>query len=112
MHHGLDPLDPAQQPRPVNVTLEVAKARLSQCVVGLQEDWPGTKRMLRHWAPWLVIEDRMRENTGKWEAERADELKPELLQVILDHNQCDVELYRYARRLFARQHHLLMGTTT
>jgi hypothetical protein len=104
-HHGLDPTGGIPPQRPLDV--EVAKRRMSQCLVGLQEDWEGTKRLLRRWAPWLGIDDKVRENTGNWGAENAHELRPELRELILAYNQCDVELYRHARTLFARQMALL-----
>lgn len=31
----------------------LAKARLDRCVVGLLEDWEGTKAVMKHWFPWM-----------------------------------------------------------
>lgn len=100
-HHGLDPSLPPPAPLPLDPAL--AKQRLSQCVVGVQDDWAGTKLLLQHYFPWLPLDgDNSRENTGNWGAETRDDLRPELLEVILRYNQCDMELYTHARVLFER----------
>lgn len=34
-------------------SIEVAKARLDRCTVGLLEEWGDTKLVIRHWFPWM-----------------------------------------------------------
>jgi hypothetical protein len=58
-HHGLDPHGPAPPAIAVNLTL--AKDRLRQCVVGLQEDWETTKLVMAHFMPWLRFEDQVQQ---------------------------------------------------
>ena len=35
----------------------LAVGRLRHCVVGLQDDWAGSKRSLAHWFPWIASVD-------------------------------------------------------
>ena len=37
------------------MSLPVAKKRMEQCVVGIQEHWSDTTLVLRHWFPWVEV---------------------------------------------------------
>ena len=82
----------------------VASRRLAQCVVGLQDDWTNTQRVLRHWYPWLVFSDDKWMNTGRGDrAEKPNQLRAESLDVIERHNVVDLELYAQAAAAFTQQ---------
>jgi hypothetical protein len=86
------------------VGIKIAEQRLRRCVVGLQEEWSATKRVLWHWFPWMQFEDTRMENTGMGSrAEKPAQLRPELLAVIRQHNLKDLALYKIGRSLMQRQ---------
>ncbi|GMI18011.1 hypothetical protein TrLO_g14545 [Triparma laevis f. longispina] len=82
--------------------------RLDQCVVGLQSEWEVTKTMIWRFFPWLEFEDSAKMNTGRGgAAETRDELRSELMKVILDYNECDMKVWEHAQERFALQREVL-----
>lgn len=82
--------------------------RLDQCVVGLQSEWEVTKIMIWRFFPWLEFEDSAKMNTGRGgAAETRDELRSELMKVILDYNECDMKVWEHAQERFALQREVL-----
>lgn len=88
----------------VSLNLTMAASRLSQCVVGLQDDWPAVARAISTWFPWIVITDDTRLNTGfGMAAETRDSLLPELRSILEECNKCDLALYNIAVEVRHRQ---------
>merc|ERR1711907_186623 len=85
-------------------TFEIARLRLSQCVVGMQEKWNDTLRVLGRWAPWIDTRDACPSGSaGRNEgvrAERIGDLPVALVELLRKHNACDLKLYRYAQERF------------
>ena len=56
-------------------TFEIARLRLSQCVVGMQEKWNDTLRVLGRWAPWIDTRDACPSGSaGRNEGVRAEQI--------------------------------------
>jgi hypothetical protein len=82
---------------------DMALENLETCVVGLQDDWRNTKKMIAHWFPWIEVETmQMRPMDEAWNMSQVT-LRPELRQSIEELNVCDTKLYRKMRDLFAKQ---------
>lgn len=94
---------------------EFALRNVGECVVGLQEDWENTKRVLRHWFPWMdvvvsrtgvsgVVEDegekRMKVTDDR---ESLDMIREDLRSVVEEMNGCDMRLYEKMKTQFADQ---------
>jgi hypothetical protein len=86
-------------------TLECVKRRLEErfAVVGLVEEFDASLLLLRrvaHWGiPWYD-----RENVTH-DRPRLSEIPRDARDAIVEHNQLDLELYRWARDRFARDRH-------
>ncbi|GMI21106.1 hypothetical protein TeGR_g3842 [Tetraparma gracilis] len=81
-----------------------AMGHLDKCLVGLQDDWEGTKDMIWHWFPWLTFEDDVKVNTGMGKAaEKRQELRHEIRERLEGCNQCDMAVYEHAKERFALQ---------
>lgn len=50
---GFDAVNYVKRRKGIPLDLELAKRRLSRCVVGLLDDMPATNEALAHWFPWL-----------------------------------------------------------
>ncbi|CAM9161411.1 unnamed protein product [Phaeothamnion confervicola] len=86
--------------------IDKARRRLGRCVVGSLEHWADTKAVLLHWFPWLLISDDGIHHKSWWAEgvrETRAELRLELVEVILQHNRCDVELHSFAMDRFRAQ---------
>jgi hypothetical protein len=92
---------------PVELTLleeEAALANVEHCVVGLQEDWTNTMRVLEHWFPWIdtsVDSDQKLYVSPKRES--VSMIRSELQEIIETMNSCDMRLYEKMRTLFKEQ---------
>ena len=88
----------------------LAVGRLRHCVVGLQDDWAGSKRSLAHWFPWIASVDDARRNAGLGAAaETRDTLRPDLRAALEACNACDLALYDAAAERHAAQLRYLDG---
>ena len=88
--------------------VQQAVANMRRCVVGVLERWDESTAVIRRWFPWIPLTDEAstdrRLNQGdKKVRERREELRPELLELILRHNDCDLRVYRELRRVFEEQ---------
>lgn len=81
----------------VNETLKISINNMNQCVVGIVEQWSDTKRVINEWFPWIDIEGT--ESYGKrttsevLNKEKRHSLRPDILQLLLTLNACDMLLY-------------------
>ena len=85
---------------------EKAIENLDQCVVGLQNEWEDTKRILFHFFPWLAFDDDTKMNTGGVKGssmETRDELRGELRRELERVNSCDMAVWEHAVKRFAVQ---------
>lgn len=98
----------AAVPLPPPLTIEDKRRALThvrQCVVGLLERWESTLTVVGEWFPWLNLNvDRKRRKmflySGK---ESRSDLRPDLNEVLVRLNDCDMELYSEMERLFETQ---------
>mmetsp|Transcript_3048 Transcript_3048/g.5766 ORF Transcript_3048/g.5766 Transcript_3048/m.5766 type:complete len:1031 (+) Transcript_3048:82-3174(+) len=107
-------LTPEEAPRKYDgppCTEQLAIERLGKCVVGIQEDWPGSVRVITHNFPWLkqeVLEGCPNTTHGSnqrsvvFERTPAD-LRPEIRSLIESKNECDILLYEASKRQFLAQ---------
>lgn len=101
--HSVDDLEP---PKTKDWKEDVALKNLETCVVGLEDDWKNTKRMIAHWFPWIEIETILPRQREKTEEERSllrDTIHPELRQIVEEFNKCDTKLSRKMKYLFGKQ---------
>lgn len=93
---------------PAELTEEQIQAALSNvqhAVVGILERWSDSIRVMNHWFPWIDFSSdpnkrRMFLFSGK---ETWRDLRPDLLQVLLELNQCDMRLYERMLEKFEDQ---------
>lgn len=84
---------------------ELAYANAKQCIVGIQEDMKSTYRVLKHWFPWIRMNETeyvARHNRGK-RPDVQELLRPDIIRTIQEVNQCDIQLYRKVQRRFYQQ---------
>jgi hypothetical protein len=83
---------------------KVALKNIESCVVGLQDDWTNTKKMMNHWFPWIKTELK-EENLfkGTEKKESMQKIRPDLREIIEEINGCDMKLYEKMKILFAKQ---------
>ena len=86
-----------------------ARRNLQQCVVGLQERWKDTLRVLDHWFPWIDFSrDPGRRKMSLYTGlETRYTLRAELYSLLVALNPCDMMLYEEMQRLFALQMEVL-----
>ncbi len=88
---------------------QLAIERVRKSVVGVLERWNETLVAVKHWFPWIQINeegDKLNNNNRK---DSAKDLRPELLQVIKDNNQCDIQVYEEMNRLLNLQLESIRG---
>lgn len=78
---------------------------VEKCVVGILERWDETKEVLGYWFPWMDFSEKSNRRkmflfSGK---ETPEELKPELISVLLQVSKCDMLLYEKMLKLFEVQ---------
>jgi len=78
---------------------------LRQCVVGMQEQWNDTLRVLDHWYPWIDFSvDPARRKMSIFKGiETLTSLRPDLYNVLTAINPCDMMLHDEMIRLFRAQ---------
>jgi hypothetical protein len=83
----------------------LALKNVESCVVGLQDDWDNTKRMIDHWFPWIEATKRQE----KWQTKKQQQTEsveiicPLLRQIVEGMNPCDSKLYEKMKSLFKKQ---------
>ena len=87
------------KPFDIHEASQISVHNVNQCVVGLSERWHDTKIIIHEFFPWLDMNsrepDRQRNsNTIATARETRDTLKPELLQLLLENNKCDMVVYK------------------
>jgi hypothetical protein len=82
-----------------------ARANVQRCVVGLQDRWAETLQVLDVWFPWIDYSvDPTRKKMSLYSGtETRNTLRPELHEVLVRLNPCDMMLYEEMQRLFALQ---------
>lgn len=83
-----------------------ALRHVSKCVVGLQDRWDDTKRVLGHWFPWIDFSQQPANRRLMQllkDKEDRDTLRPELRAIIEAENACDLELHNKMTEIFETQ---------
>ena len=86
-------------------SIETALNNIQHCVVGILERWDDSKRVFKFWFPWLDFTeepDRKKMNLPG-EKEKASDLKPELYELLIRLNNCDIQLYEKMLNIFDSQ---------
>jgi hypothetical protein len=82
-----------------------------QCIVVTTDQWTRTARpIITHWFPWIDFQDYTIVRTTLLvgdEREKAKYLPPHLINVLLEVNQCDTQLYQKIQVLQEKQLQLL-----
>lgn len=73
-----------------------------KCVIGMTDRWSETLTLISSWFPWIHISEEIRLNTAE-RGYRDDEIRQDLLDVILEHNRCDLHLYSEMKQIFENQ---------
>jgi hypothetical protein len=83
---------------------EFALTNIESCVVGLQDDWTNTKRILNHWFPWVLTKfDKESLLKGTQRKESMLTLRSDLRIIIERQNRCDLKLFEKMKILFEKQ---------
>jgi hypothetical protein len=84
---------------------EFALKNVESCVVGMQEDWINTKKMIDHWFPWIKTgypkEKKLFQGTERKES--IETIRPDLRAVVEKMNRCDMRLHEKMKSLFEKQ---------
>ena len=95
------------QPAPldVNHTLNISITNMNHCVVGILERWTDTKRVMNKWFPWINVDIDMPKmfKSNVTTKETRHTLRPELYQVMVTLNPCDMQLYEVMLHRFDTQ---------
>ena len=89
-------------------SIQTALKNVEHCVIGITEFWSETSEpFFRRWFPWLLFEEytilRTEMLYSPTTGAKAEYLRDELKQVILDHNPCDLALYEKMVQLHEKQ---------
>lgn len=71
---------------------------MKHCVIGLQEHWADSLKMVNHWFPWIdTSRDPYRRKLQLVQGQESHELlraeRPDLYDVLVEYNNCDMVLY-------------------
>ena len=92
-------------PTPAEVAVAVTNA--DKCVIGLLERWPETKKVMNEWFPWIDMShnsDRRKMQVYKdSDKETMHTLRPELYDILIHVNPCDMLLYNNMITRFNKQ---------
>ena len=82
-----------------------ALSNVQQCVVGMQEDWDNTMRVLDHWFPWIDYTEHLELKAMKLFVgqETRLTLRADLYNVLFQLNKCDFMLFENMKVLFLKQ---------
>jgi hypothetical protein len=87
-----------------------ALSNVKHCVVGLLEDLPESKGIVNHWFPWLDFGEYTYRRTllalGDMRS-KAWDLRPELKDIIVRYNQCDIKLYETMVDIFNKERNVI-----
>ena len=85
---------------------------VQQCVVGMQEDWDNTMRVLDHWFPWIDYTEHLELKAMKLFVgqETRHTLRADLYNVLFQLNKCDFMLFENTKVLFLKQLEVLKYT--
>ena len=100
-----NPLAFAKLMEPLDADLAVK--RLNQCVVGLQDDWPGVLKAVDHWFPWLHLDQQDKKLNVGHKFETRATLHPHLRSLIEQCNSCDLIVYDAALKRHGVQERFL-----
>ncbi|GAQ82854.1 hypothetical protein KFL_001260240 [Klebsormidium nitens] len=103
---GHDAVQYVARRKGIPLDLELAKRRLSRCVVGLLSDMPATDKALAHWFPWVPNLAGAALNVNV-QRPRKESLQPDVRDLILEYMSLDVKLYEYGLRQFGKQKELI-----
>lgn len=102
-------------PSPIPLTdvdIQEALRRIDHCVVGLQEHWEESIRVINFFFPWINFMNRfdyVKMPSSHRSLDSRASLPDKLLSIIETHNKCDFALYAKMRTVFAKQQELLFG---
>lgn len=88
---------------------EYALENVNKCVVGLQEDWINTKRIMNYWFPWMNIninekeEEKKKRMKSNEKRESMEIIRSDLREIVEEMNGCDMKLYEKMKILFKKQ---------
>ena len=82
-----------------------AVSNVQQCVIGMQEDWDNTMRVLDHWFPWIDYTEHLELKAMKLFVgqETRLTLRADLYNVLFKLNKCDFMLFENMKVLFLKQ---------
>ncbi len=97
--------NPTEVPVPAELSKEQTITALNnakKCVVGVLERWDDTVRVINHWFPWIFFDNKfdMQLNRG---APNNRFIRPDLYEVTLRNNKCDMLLYNQMVSQFENQ---------
>jgi hypothetical protein len=94
------PMPPLISQEGVNHALD----NVQKCVVGILERWNESKEIFKVWFPWIEFSrnaDRRSMFYGyTFKKETIDDLRPELKEILLTANSCDMQLHKKMLLLF------------
>jgi hypothetical protein len=85
---------------------QAALDNAAQCVIGLQERWSDSKRVMKHWFPWINLDigdsERRRMHLFS-DKETKETIREDLRRVIEEENTCDMLLHLQMITTFEKQ---------
>jgi hypothetical protein len=81
---------------------QLALQHIDQCIIGMVEDWNATMLIIHHFFPWIDFRhnrDRKQMSVVKGK-EGILSIRPDLAQVIIEHNPCDMKLHSRMIEIF------------
>lgn len=73
-----------------------------QCVIGILERWDDTIRVINHWFPWISFDNKFDLQLNRGSASNRY-IRPDLYEVTVRNNLCDMELYNQMLQQFEEQ---------
>jgi hypothetical protein len=103
-------------PEDLNNEKDILQAieHVKQCVVGIQEQWNDTLKVIDYWFPWIFYSETTKNNRlnegGRSGREHPASLPQEVLKVIESQNHCDLMVYGAMVSVFQTQLHAIAKT--
>jgi hypothetical protein len=108
---GKEQGETVELPEDLNNEKDILEAidHVKRCVIGIQEQWNDTLKVIDYWFPWIFYSETTKNNRLN-EGERnvresPQDLPSELLKAIESQNQCDLRVYEVMISLFQNQLH-------
>jgi hypothetical protein len=76
------------------------------CVIGVLERWEDTVRVINHWFPWIFFDNKFGLQLNRGSSSNRY-IRPDLLEVTIRNNQCDMHLYDQMVHQFEKQLEIL-----